>query len=51
MNNPFMSILTPTYKRPLKLQVCKKSVDNQTDQDCQHFTMVDDKGIMMIESL
>lgn len=40
-----MSILTPTYQRPQKLEVCKQSVKDQTDQDCQHFTMVDDKGI------
>ena len=42
---PFLSILTPTYKRPKMLEVCRQSIENLADGDYQHLVMVDETGI------
>lgn len=43
---PFLSILTPTYKRPTMLEVCRESVRQQTRFDVvQQLIMEDTQGI------
>lgn len=43
---PFLSVLTPAYKRPKMLEVCRKSVQDQTRADIvHHMIMTDDQGI------
>lgn len=41
----FITLYTPTYKRPTFLAACKASVQTQSDPDYQHMVIVDDSGI------
>lgn len=41
----FLTLYTPTYKRPTYLAACKRSVQMQSDADYQHMVIVDDSGI------
>lgn len=41
----FLTIYTPTYKRPRKLERCKASVAMQREQDYQHLIIEDTVGL------
>lgn len=41
----FLTIYTPTYRRPRFLAACKESVAAQSDRDYQHLVIVDEVGI------
>ena len=45
LSQPFLSILTTTYKRPRMLEICKASVQEQTDPDFQHYVWEDKIGV------
>jgi len=43
---PFLSIYTPTYRRPTLLAACRQSVADQTIAgEIQHYVLVDDIGV------
>jgi hypothetical protein len=42
---PFLTIYTPTYKRPKLLAQCKATVAMQTCQDIQHYVRFDNVGV------
>lgn len=42
---PFLTIYTPTFRRPRQLERCKASVAIQNDGGYQHLVIVDDVGI------
>lgn len=42
---PFLTIYTPTYKRPKFLAINKRSVDAQTCTDYEHIIHVDGQGV------
>ncbi len=42
---PFLTIYTPTFRRPKQLERCKASVAAQTEGGYQHVVVVDDIGI------
>ncbi len=41
----FLTIYTPTYKRPRSLERCRQSVAGQSDRDYQHLVIPDEVGI------
>jgi glycosyltransferase involved in cell wall biosynthesis len=44
--NPFLTIYTPTYKRPKALEVCKQSIEAQTyDEQIEWILIADTVGI------
>jgi hypothetical protein len=40
----FMTIYTPTYKRPMMLRLCQASVNAQTCKDFEHVIFQDERG-------
>jgi len=42
---PFLSIVTRTYRRPTMFAKCKASIDAQTDQDFEHIVIDDKIGV------
>jgi len=45
---PFLSIVTRCYKRPVELLRCLESIANQTDDDYENVLIVDSKGIGVV---
>lgn len=42
---PFLTIYTPTFRRPALLERCRASVEAQTDGSYQHAVVVDEIGV------